>query len=135
MTTSLRPENPDTPVGNSRDAAELGLAALIMGAVLLVAAPMTMVLAVLVWQFACQLPNVVVLHAWLARAGVVIGLLVGIGSIAFSISALRAARHQRRSVGMALAGLLLDLAASAAWVIASIGLLNTTESLLQIYGR
>lgn len=135
MTMPLGPEHSDSDVGRGRNAAELGMASLIMGAVLFLAAPMTMVLAVLVWRFACEPPNVVLLHAWLARAGVVIGLTVGLASIAFGAGGLRAAKHSHQPRGIAMAGLLLGLAASAAWVIASIGLLNTTESLLQIHGR
>jgi ABC-type phosphate transport system permease subunit len=106
-----------------------------MGTALLLAAPATMVLAVLVWRFADEGPGVVLLHAWLARAGVLIGLLVGMASIVFGVWGLRSAKRQCQHAGLALAGLLLGLAASAAWLIASIGLLNTTESLLRIHGQ
>ncbi len=122
-------------MNSPRDAAELGIASLLLGAVLFLAAPIVLILAVLVWEFACTLPDVVLLHAWLARAGVAVGSLVGIAGIAFAVTGLRAAKRQSRPAGIALAGLLMGIAATAAWTIASIGLLNTTESLLRIFSR
>lgn len=135
MTMPHDSNNHDGDNGRGREAAELGLASLIMGAVLFLAAPMTTVLAVLVWRFASELPNAVLLHAWLARTGVTLGLFVGITSVVFGFLGLRNAKRQGQPAGLARAGLLLGLAANAAWVLASIGLLNTTESLLRMFGR
>jgi hypothetical protein len=47
----------------------------------------------------------------------------------------RVAAAQHQPAGLALAGLLLSLAACGLWVITSIGVLNTTESLLVIHGK
>lgn len=78
----------------------------------------------------------VVLVARVARAGRrPIGVLAGLGTIMCGFRALRFARRQRQQAGIATAGLFLGLLGNAAWVVASIALLNTTESLLRIHGR
>ena len=56
------------PSRDSRHSPELGLASLIMGAVLFLAAPITLILAVQVWAFSDHSPHTVQLHAWLAWA-------------------------------------------------------------------
>ncbi len=106
-----------------------------MGGVLFFAAPTTAVLAVLVWRFADRDPAVVLLHAWLARVGVLVGSLLGIAGITFGVWGIRLANRRRQCTGLALAGLLISVLSSVAWSIVSIGFLNTTESLLQNYGR
>jgi hypothetical protein len=118
----------------SRHAAELGLASLVMGGVLFLAAPITLLLAVQVWRFADQSPRVVQLHAWLARFGVVIALLTATASIVFGTRGISSAARCRQPMGLSIAGLLLSVAAFGLWVITAIGLLNTTESLLSLYG-
>jgi hypothetical protein len=135
MTAPIISENGDSRLPSDCRVTELGIASLIMSAALFLASPRTMVLAALVWRFADTNPGVVLLHAWMARAGVLVGSLVGFASIAFGVQGIVLARRQRRFSATALAGLLLALAASAAWLLASIGLLNTTESLLHLHGR
>jgi FtsH-binding integral membrane protein len=102
--------------------------------VLVLAAPITLILAVQVWHFADQTPAVVVLHAWLARAGVSIAALTGLTSLVFGVRSVRSAKSSRDSTGLGWAGLLLSLAALGLWVMTAIALLNTTESLLRLHG-
>lgn len=123
---------------NSSDAThplQLGLASLILGGVLFLAAPMTATVAAVVWRFADTTASVVLLHAWLARAATLIGLVVGIASLSFGLSGIWSARQQTQRATLAWAGVLLGAAATLVWLIASIGLLNTTESLLRIHGQ
>jgi hypothetical protein len=108
----------------------LGFASLIIGAVLFLAAPITLVLTVQVWRFADQSPEVVVLQAWLARVGVSIVLLLAVTSVLFGIQGIRLAMSLGQPAALCLAGLLLSLAALGLWVITAIALLNTTESLV-----
>ena len=129
-------------IGNSKTpelmhyrSAELGLTSLVFGVVVFLASPIALVLAALVWQFADESPKVVLLHAWLARVGVCCVLAVGLSGLGFAIAGLRSARSRNHSAGMALGGLLLGSAACVLWIIAGIGLLNTTESLLRLYGK
>jgi hypothetical protein len=135
MTAPNTLEQNDCRDPSSCSANELGWASFFLGAVLFLAAPITMVLAVLIWRFADNGQKIVLLHAWLARAGVLIGLLVGIASISFGVWGLRCAKLRRQPAAIALAGLILAFAAISVWIIAVIGLLNTTESMLFIYGR
>ena len=128
-------EEPTDFLPTSGNAAELGLASVIMGATLFLASPMTLVLAVLVWQFADQEPGVVRLHAWLARIGVSIAFLTAVASTAFAITSIRSGMRHRQPTGLGFAGLVLNLAALALWVVTAIGLLNVTESLLFLHGR
>jgi hypothetical protein len=122
-------------VPSGRHAAEMGLASLFLGAVLFLGAPLALILAVLVWQFADKGPGVVLLHAWLARVGVLIALLAAAASVGFGVWGVRTAVQRGQPKGLSLGGLLLSLAALGLWVVAAIGLLNTTESLLHQYGR
>jgi hypothetical protein len=118
-----------------RHAAELGLTSLIFAAVLSLAVPMTLALAVLVWRFAEESPNVVLLNAWLARVGVALGGLTGVMGVGFGVAGLKSARTKDQPAGLALGGVLLGIIAFVLWTIAAIGLLNTTESLLRLYGN
>jgi hypothetical protein len=133
--TSNDSEDDLSTIPLSGHAAEWGLASLITGAVLFLAAPITLLLAVQVWRFADQTPKVVHLHAWLARVGVVVVLLLAVASVTFGAVGIRSATRCRQPAGLSVAGLLLSLAAFALWTITAIGLLNTTESLLLIHGR
>jgi hypothetical protein len=123
------------PTSMSQHPSELGLASLIMAAVLFLAAPITLVLAVQVWRFADQSPGTVLLHAWLARLGVSIALLMAMASIVFGVQGLRSALRAGQPTGLSLAGLLLSLAAFSLWIVTAVGVLNTTESLLVLHGR
>ena len=135
MATPVPSAITDCRVPTGRRSAELGLASFLMGALLFLASPITAVLAVLVWRFADTGPQVVLLHAWLARLGVLIGVLVGLASIMSGLRAMRFARQRRQPAGMVAAGLFLALLGSGAWAVASIALRNTTESLLCTHGR
>jgi hypothetical protein len=68
---SEHPGGDQTP---SNIPAELGWGSLIMAAVLFLSAPITLVLAALVWQFADHSPGSVLLHANLARIGDLLGI-------------------------------------------------------------
>jgi hypothetical protein len=102
---------------------------------LFLAAPTTMLLSAQVWAFANRTPGVVLLHAWLARIGVLLALLMGGLSAGFGIAGIRARPRNAGTSRLAIAGLLVSAIAIAVWLITSVCLLNTTESLLLIYGR
>ncbi len=123
------------PSRDSRHSPELGLASLIMGAVLFLAAPITLILAVQVWAFSDHSPHTVQLHAWLARVGVSIALLTAGASIVFGAQGVRLAFRDGQQAGISLAALFLSLAALALWLVTAIGLLNATESLLRLHGH
>jgi hypothetical protein len=119
---------------SGHDIAEWGIVSLVVGASLFLTAPMTLQLSVLVWAFSDHAPVTVLLHAWLARIGIVIVLLTAVSGVVFAAKAIRLRWRYRQPLGFAIAGLVLNLAASGLWVITSIALLNTTESLLRLYG-
>jgi len=118
-----------------RQASEWGLAALTISAVLVTAAPIVLVLAVEVWSSSCRNSGPVRLHAWLARVGVAVALTMACAAIGFGTTAVRYAMNRNQPAGLAVGGLSLSVAALVLWLITAIALLNTTESLLDIYGR
>jgi hypothetical protein len=127
---------PDSP-GNDVMGSDVqwAIGALVIGVVMLLAAPITCILSAEIWAHADRSPNTVILFAWLARAAVCIAALtLGLGLV-FGRNALRFANAYRRPTGLAVAGLYLSAVASILWVITSIALLSTTESLLHWYGR
>ena len=115
-------------------ASEWGLATLVMGGVLFLAAPIVMVLSAEMWVHANRSAHIVLLFAWLARLGVAAAVLCSIAAIGFGIKGIRLAKHDRQQSGLVVGGLVLSSASLIAWIIASIGLLSTTESLLRMYG-
>jgi hypothetical protein len=125
----------DEPV--SRQISEWGLAALGIGSVQVLAAPITLVLSVQLWESGQGSRDGPThrLHAWLARVGVGIVLATAVVGVGCGIKAIRSAAARKQPAGLAVAGLWICLAASALWVITSIGLLNTTESLLRLFGQ
>ncbi len=96
---------------------------------------MILVLAVQVWESANRSSGVVYLHAWLARIAVAIVAAVAVAGVGFGTMAVRCAAARKQPAGLAVAGLSLSVAALLLWAITAIGLLNTTESLLLLYGR
>jgi hypothetical protein len=83
------------------------------------------------WAFSDKTPNVILLHAWLARLGVIITSIVGLMSVRLGWSTTADSRRRSgKPSGLAFGGLLLSSAAFLLWEIAGLGLLNTTESLL-----
>src|SRR5262249_44716402 len=109
-------------------------ASLIIGAALLVAAPIVLVLAAEIWAHADRTPHIIVLHAWLARIGVLTGLLSCVATIGMAIKGHRLASRDGQLSGLARGALLVSGVSFVAWIIASVGLLNTTESLLRQFG-
>jgi hypothetical protein len=128
------PDEHSDPLPTAGHAAEFGLASLIMSAVLFLASPMTLILAVQVWRFAHQARGVVHLHAWLARIGVSVALVTAIAAVVFGIRGLRSAIRGRQPRGLCVAGLFMSVAALILWAITAIGVLNATESLLLMHG-
>ena len=111
-------------------AAESGLASCLVGSTVLLLAAMIAILATLMWAHADRSPATVLLHAWIARLAVGIPfLLVALGTWC-GIGALRNSIRRRLSPALPLAGLSLNIAAMGSWILSSIALLNTTESLL-----
>ena len=127
--------NPARRVGSNEvkmsQSAEWSLASRIIGAALLVAAPTVLVLAAEIWAHADRTPHIIVFHAWLARIGVLTALLACIATIGMAIKGERLASRDGQISGLARGALIVSGASFVAWVIASVGLLNTTESLLR----
>jgi hypothetical protein len=96
------------------------------------ASPVVAILATQVWAFADRTPNVVLLHAWLARFAVGIPVLLATGGLWMGAAGYRDARRAGQPAPLAVAGLLLSGVGLCGWVLAGIVLLNTTESMLQI---
>ncbi|HEY2880824.1 MAG TPA: hypothetical protein VGJ15_00270 [Pirellulales bacterium] len=115
-------------------AAEWGLAALVIGLAISLAAPVVAVLATEVWAYANRDPNIVLLHAWLARLAVAMGMLLSLFAIAWGVKGMLIVENDRPTSGLAVGGLVLSSVAMVAWIIASVELLSTTESLLRLYG-
>ena len=129
----------DTKGGNlhcavRKNATEWGIASLVFGAVLFLAAPITLLVSVDVWAQADRTPGVVLLHAWLARIAVSLVLLTGAIGVGCGIAGVRTRTHQSGTSRLAVAGLMLSVIAFTIWLITSICLLNTTESLLLLFG-
>lgn len=104
-----------------------------MAAALLVTAPLAMILAVQIWKFGDRTQGVVILHAWLARIGCAAILAVGGASVWLGFAGVRHAKRERATAILPLAGIFLGIVAVLAWVIASIAVLNTTESLVRLF--
>ncbi len=116
------------------DAFQWGLGSLIIAAVLVIASPATLILAAQVWAVSDHGKAVVHLHAWLARIGIALVLVLAATNLVFATMAVRSAKKFKRPFGVSCSALLLGILAAALWVITAIAFLNTTESLLRIYG-
>jgi hypothetical protein len=135
MPSEHLPEGIDSTQFADRHAFEWGLAALTISAVLVTAAPIMLVLAVGVWSSSCHESGPVLLHAWLARIGIGVVLMVTVLAIGFGAKAVRYAAKRKQPAGVAVGGLSLSIVALVLWVITAIAFLNTTESLLYMYCR
>jgi hypothetical protein len=110
--------------------AECGLASALLGATVFLASPVVAILAAQLWAHGDRTPNVILLHAWLARAAVSVPILLILTGLWFGASGIHQARRAGASAALPVAGLLLNVMALCAWVLAGIALLNTTESML-----
>jgi hypothetical protein len=135
MPTDALDENTPSPEPLQRVASEWGLAALSIGGVLIVTAPVVLLLAVQLWEFGDRGSCTVHLHAWLARISVAVALATAMAGVCFGTRAVHYAATRNQPAGLAVAGLWLSVMALVLWVITSVALLNTTESLLLLYGR
>ncbi len=111
------------------------IGSLVIGAVMILAAPITCILSAETWAHADHSSHILKLFAWLARFSVAMTAITLCLGIVFDRRSIRFAIANRRPVGLATAGLYLNVIASWLWVIAAIALLSTTESLLHIFGR
>lgn len=110
--------------------AEYGLASALLGATVFLASPTVAILAALVWAHGDRSPNVILLHAWLARVAVCVPVLLVVAGLWLGVAGIRLANRSEESAALPIAGLLLNVVGLCGWLCASIGLLNTTESLL-----
>jgi hypothetical protein len=112
----------------SGDGATWGLASLGLGAVVLLAAPITLVFNVLLWRSnpSADLPIVP------AILGAALGLLVMLGlarcSIMFGMKGRRIDREDRRSSPLAAEGILVGAAATIVWTMVGIDLFAILSS-------
>lgn len=112
---------------------EWSLAIVVVSATLIVIAPLILILAVLIWAHADRGSGSVLLHAWLARAGCAIAATCSCGNVV-SAMLLRRRDSSTRNTAIDLIRIAMAVIAMLFWIIASIGLLNTTESMLIMYG-
>lgn len=110
--------------------AEYGLASALLGATVFLASPMLAILAAQVWAHGDRSPNVILLHAWLARVAVGLPVLLVVAGLWLGVAGIRQGRRSGQSTVLPLSGVLLNAVGLCGWVLAGIGLLNTTESLL-----
>jgi hypothetical protein len=111
-------------------AAEKGLASALLGATVFLASPMIAILAAQVWAHGNRTPDVVLLHAWLARVAFGVPFFLVASGVWLGADGVRHARRTGQSCALPIAGLLLNAAGMCGWILAGIGLLNTTESML-----
>ena len=131
---SMNPNVATSPANPSHNGRDMAIASLIMAATLIVASPLALILAVQVWKFADQSPNVVLLHAWLARFGCSAIMIVSVVSLWTGLASIRRAKIEGAARTLPNAGEFLSLVALCLWIVTTIGVLNTTESLLRLYG-
>jgi hypothetical protein len=115
--------------------AQWGLVSLIFGDTMLMAAPTTLVLAAQIWAHADKTPAVIELHAWFARFGSALAIFSSAAGIFFGVKGYRAARVDEQPLILSAGGLILSSVATLAWLMTSCALLNTTESMLHLYGK
>jgi hypothetical protein len=113
-------------------AAQMGLASSLIGATVFLAAPAVAILAAQIWAHGDRTPGSVLLHAWLARIAVCIPILLVLTGAGLGIVGMRRAFRENGPVALPLAGIALNAAGLGGWMLAAIGLLNVTESLLSL---
>ena len=118
------------PIRIRLSSAEAGLASSLIGSTVLILASIVAILATQLWAHADRSPATVLLHAWIARLAVGIPFLLIALGVWYGIDGLRNATRERRSHALSMVGLCLNVAAMGGWILASIALLNTTESML-----
>ena len=103
----------------SRHAAEWGLASLLMGGVLAIIAPVTLVFNLNFWVRGPRVlaPGDMELAFLAAVVGVTFVLLLCLTSLAFSIKAWRSASANYQPAGLPVAGTLISLLSLGMWVI------------------
>jgi len=116
-----------------RAARDFGIASLIMAAALFLMAPLALILVVQIWAHGDRTPGVVMLHAWLARLGCPAILTVGVASVWLGFAGSKQAKREHTSSVLPLAGLFFGIVAILMWIIAAIGVLNTTESMVHLF--
>jgi hypothetical protein len=110
------------------------IVSLAIGGLIFIVAPLTAILAAETWVHSDKSTHVVLLHAWLARVSVAIVTVVSLSSVVLAMQAKRFTTRDHCSFIWTRAALLISIAALLLWLIAAVALLNTTESLLRIFG-
>jgi hypothetical protein len=122
---------PERARGCRSTVAESGLASILIGATVFLASPVMAILAAQIWAHADRTPSVVLLHAWLARLSIGPPILLVVFGIQQAIVGMGQASNVGCSRSLPLGGLLMNILALFSWLLAGIGLLNTTESMLR----
>ena len=123
------------PPASDHDAVHWGVAAMVVGVVLFLTAPVVLVLAVGIWEFSYRGSDVVMFHAWVARIGVALVAVLCLISIVFAVKTVRRVPSSKSSPAIPIGGLVLSISASIFWLMTAIALLNTTESMVRLYVR
>lgn len=115
-------------------AAQMGLASSLIGIAVFLAAPAVAIMAAQIWAHGDRGRGGVLLHAWLARIAVCIPIVMVFFGVYLGVAGMRQALRERSSVALPLSGLVLSASGFGGWILAAIGLLNVTESMLRLFG-
>ena len=112
-----------------RHTPELGLASLILGAVVFLAAPVVLLLATQVFANGAGTASDAEIRAWLARIGVTGPFLISLFGAWLGVRGLQRHRVEEGSFAMPAAGLALCTTAFIEWGVTCYALLWTVESM------
>jgi L-cystine uptake protein TcyP (sodium:dicarboxylate symporter family) len=134
----LSTPQPSTDVTN-RDAAEWGLAALLLAGFQMLLVPGIILIAIFIWAMLRNDHDIGALDglliSWLCRVGVIVALVGCTTTLVIALRAGRVAANTRASTALPLAGLILALVNLLLWILATITLLYASENFLRVVYR
>lgn len=117
------------PTAPPPHAPQLGLASLVLGAVVFLAAPITLVLVTQIYANGRSAPTDAEIRAWLARVGVAGPFLIALFGAWLGVRGVQRYRAEGSSYALPLAGLVLSAVAVLEWGVACFAVLWTVESM------
>ena len=127
----------EAPEYTTRHAAEWGLASLIMGSVVVIIAPVTLLLNIWLWVFRRDVipPE----HLRLAYNGLLGGIILvfvlALLGIVFGIRGLVLAAVRYQPAGLAAAGIIVSTIALFLWIFVSIDLIMIMEGMMRLFNK
>jgi hypothetical protein len=127
----------DVSTSMARHAGEWGLASLVLGGLIVIVAPITLIFNLLLWMGRQQ--AVPPEHMRLAYSGALAALIVvfvlGIVGLVFGVRGLVSAAVRRQPAGLAVGGVIVNAAALLLWLIVSIDQIMIWEGMLRMFRR